>query len=681
MRLVLLFILLLIFSENYANELDQNSNVSKSIVEEFEKQFTLAKSYISTDSSKARFELNKIDLTNPELDDSAQIKFAWKKANFIADHFSNSDLVNELIKIKEIASQKDDSLFIAEACNRLTINYLENTQFDLATKEILISCRVYENRNLNNKLGAALLKLGAIEYSNGDFTNSIETIFRAADLFKEGDSRSHLAFSYLQIGITYLSIEKYNKAIKNYLLARDEFDFIKDTIGVVICNLNMALVYFDTKDYDSALTIYLKSKPAVYYSKRNIMITQFEHNLGKTYLALNQIDSAKHYFNKSLDKDKKMDYGMGMCANYTQLSALYQKSKMPDSAIYFGRKAIAILDSSSNMESEFVVTKILADCLFKKGKFNESAIFYGRHIATADSLENEKKLLDKIAEDQGLKIESYREKLFSARQREELIEQENKNQRQLIIGMTIFGFIMIGLLILVSIINRRNNNLNKELIDNQSVIENDLNVKKSLLKEIHHRVKNNLQVISSMLSIQNQYITDPQLNLIIEECKSRINSMALIHESLYKRDTNDITSFNTYIRTLIPTLIQTYQIDESRVKLKMEVIDIDLSIDESIPCGLLINEIISNSLKHAFPDEKNGKISIKMHQDNNTVHLSISDNGVGLPNSIKPDNQDTFGFLLIYTLASQLEAKMEIDKEHGLAFNFSWKMKNYEMLS
>ncbi|MCB0447849.1 MAG: sensor histidine kinase, partial [Gelidibacter sp.] len=109
--------------------------------------------------------------------------------------------------------------------------------------------------------------------------------------------------------------------------------------------------------------------------------------------------------------------------------------------------------------------------------------------------------------------------------------------------------------------------------------------------------------------------------------------------------------------------------------------DVKLSIDESIPCGLLINEVITNAIKHAFPNDRKGEIKIEMSEHDAKITLKISDNGIGLSEEIQPDNQDSFGFLLIYTLAEQLEAKMKVYNENGLSFTFQWKHKNYQMLS
>jgi two-component sensor histidine kinase len=218
-------------------------------------------------------------------------------------------------------------------------------------------------------------------------------------------------------------------------------------------------------------------------------------------------------------------------------------------------------------------------------------------------------------------------------------------------------------------------------LENKDTIEHELDTKKALLKEIHHRVKNNLQIISSMLSIQAQYIDDSRFDDIINECKSRIVSMSLIHESLYKKEDEERSLFSNYIKELLPVLIETYHIDKSKVELNMDIADFELSLDDSVPCGLMINEIISNSLKHAFPEGRNGKIDLKMFKHGTEMVLQIADNGVGLKKQIDPEKQDSFGFLLIYTLAHQLEARINVLNNEGVSIDVRWQTKADKLLS
>lgn len=176
-----------------------------------------------------------------------------------------------------------------------------------------------------------------------------------------------------------------------------------------------------------------------------------------------------------------------------------------------------------------------------------------------------------------------------------------------------------------------------------------------------------------MLSLQTQYISDDRVQKVIDDCKSRITSMSLIHESLYKKTDGIEAPFSEYIKTLLPQLIQTYKIDQVKIKTKMVLEEIHLDLDESIPCGLLINEIVSNALKHAFTKGENGQIDIKLSKKEGFIRLQISDNGVGFKDETDIKNQESFGFLLIETLVKQLEADMECVNENGIKYDIKWR--------
>ncbi len=199
-------------------------------------------------------------------------------------------------------------------------------------------------------------------------------------------------------------------------------------------------------------------------------------------------------------------------------------------------------------------------------------------------------------------------------------------------------------------------------------IKASLKEKEVLLREIHHRVKNNLQVISSLLSLQSAYINDSQLKEMLKEIKNRIRSMALIHEKLYQSEALAETNFEEYIRSLAHGLVRSYAISTGAVTLTVDVGDVSLSINTAIPCGLIINELVSNSLKHAFPDGK-GEIRIALYPVNDSIELDISDNGVGIPEDIDFKTTETLGLRLVTILVEdQLDGEITLIRNKGTEF-------------
>ncbi|HOU14281.1 MAG TPA: histidine kinase dimerization/phosphoacceptor domain -containing protein [Anaerolineae bacterium] len=205
----------------------------------------------------------------------------------------------------------------------------------------------------------------------------------------------------------------------------------------------------------------------------------------------------------------------------------------------------------------------------------------------------------------------------------------------------------------------------------EAKVKASLKEKEILLQEIHHRVKNNLQVISSLLNLQSQGIQDKKTLEVFQESQNRIRSMALIHERLYRSSDLARVDFAEYIRNLASFLIRSYR--SRTVQLDLRASDIYLSIDNAVPCGLIINELISNALKHAFIDGREGEICITMQQlADQQVKLVVRDNGVGLPKDVDYMNTGSLGLQLVTMLVQQLDGTLEIRNNAGAEFEITF---------
>ena len=210
-------------------------------------------------------------------------------------------------------------------------------------------------------------------------------------------------------------------------------------------------------------------------------------------------------------------------------------------------------------------------------------------------------------------------------------------------------------------------------------IKSSLKEKEMLLQEIHHRVKNNLQVISSLLRLQSRYINDQKSIDIFKETQNRVRSIAILHEKLYQSDDLAKIRFDDYVKILAEDLLYFYELDKSNIKMNIDVEEVSLNIETAIPCGLLIDEMVANSLKYAFPNERTGNITIELHSDdNNRFYLSVSDNGIGISGEVDPEKTDTFGMQLIKYLTKQLKATIELDKTNGTTYNLIFDELDYK---
>jgi two-component sensor histidine kinase len=189
----------------------------------------------------------------------------------------------------------------------------------------------------------------------------------------------------------------------------------------------------------------------------------------------------------------------------------------------------------------------------------------------------------------------------------------------------------------------------------QQRIEVSLKEKEVLLREVHHRVKNNMQVISSILNLQSSYVSDENTLNLLKESQNRIKTMAYIHESLYQNKSFSSVNFSDYVSTLVKNIVQSYSYSGDKVQVELNIQYISLSLDCSIPAGLIINELITNAIKHAFPGTRKGLIIFNLRSENNLVILELKDNGVGFAQGVDFENSHSLGLQLVNTLTEQID--------------------------
>jgi PAS domain S-box-containing protein len=209
---------------------------------------------------------------------------------------------------------------------------------------------------------------------------------------------------------------------------------------------------------------------------------------------------------------------------------------------------------------------------------------------------------------------------------------------------------------------------NAQRVEAEGKLRTAYDEKVMLVKEIHHRVKNNLQIIISLLNLQSRYITDESTLAAIKESQNRVRAMSLVHEKLYQADNVSKIQIKDYIRFLGNGLVQFYGAKSRGVRLTLDIGDVDATINTAIPLGLIVNELISNSLKYAFPEGKPGEITITVTKEGTALHIRYRDNGVGIPESLDWKNTKSLGLRLVNTLVDQLNGTVELDRSAGTLF-------------
>jgi PAS domain S-box-containing protein len=223
--------------------------------------------------------------------------------------------------------------------------------------------------------------------------------------------------------------------------------------------------------------------------------------------------------------------------------------------------------------------------------------------------------------------------------------------------------------------------LQAELSDRKQAeanLKNSLKEKEILLKEIHHRVKNNLCVVASLLELQSNTVAEPKIAKMFEESQNRLYSMALIHEKLYRSTNLAQINFGEYLEDLVTNLFHSYNISDNRILLQVIAEPISLNIETATPCGLIANELVSNTLKHAFPHGTSGTVSVECYQTGDReIHLFVKDNGIGFPQNLDFRKTNSMGFQVVCTLTEQLEGTIELFRQTGTDFYLRFNELNY----
>ena len=396
-------------------------------------------------------------------------------------------------------------------------------------------------------------------------------------------------------------------------------------------------------------------------------------NLGKCHIALGEYEKAIPLLEAGASSSREYDKGKfspSLVDIWTDLA---------DSHLQLGNSFIAktYLDSISKTNQEANImdyNRLLAEYYLRIDEADSASYSFREYIKHRDSVYTNNKNRELLGLLVSFDFENQKETI--KRQREDIektkgeVQQRDKKISYGIIALivTLLSLGAVGFAYFKSVKNKR-------LIEDQhKIIEESLVEKDSLLKEIHHRVKNNLQMVSSLLSMQTKNTKSREAIEALEEGKSRVKAMALIHQKLYQNEGLSVIEMQGYVESLVNSIQSVYKKGGHDVNINIDAEGAELDIDRAIPIGLILNELVSNSFKYAFPEKEGGQIYINIQMNGDQGFFEYTDNGAGLPDDIEERSNKSMGVKLIQRLVNQLRSTLNIDKEANGArfwFNFS----------
>jgi two-component system, sensor histidine kinase PdtaS len=519
--------------------------------------------------------------------------------------------------------------------SKIGVIYFNRGVYDKAAESYLLALNIDEV--IGNKRGYSenLCNLGTVFRIQKKYKEALDYQFKALKIDQELALKNDIAADQTNIGNTYLDMGDEKLAISYYKKALATYDQLGDKQNEATVLNNLGALYFNQNDLVNAKDNFNKALKVFEQSGDRVGVAMGLNNVAEIFLNEQNYKKALEYSERSLAIAKEIDAKDIQQYNYENLSTIY--FKLNDFKKAYENQKLYHEASSSLLNTETA------------RQINELSIKY----------ESEKKARENIA----LKKLASEHELSNARQRE-----LSNYLIAIILLIAIVGFVFYNR-------SRIKQNMNKDLekivLERTAELEFKNKQKELMLQEIHHRVKNNLQLITSMLRMQRHFKGGKNVDEILDVCANRIKCMAILHDKLY--ESSDFSEINAhdYFTELSGYVSKNY---DSNTKIELDVVPVNLHINKLIPCGLILNELVSNAHKYAFTDENKDKmIDISFRKiPLNGFQLKVKDNGVGLPAGFDVNNLSGLGLTIVQSLVEQLDGKISFENEEGVLVDISF---------
>lgn len=521
-----------------------------------------------------------------------------------------------------ILSENDSALIYIDKLKKLTENK-DNSLLFVKTKEVE---GLYYEIIKNDFKKASELYLEAIkicEKNKLDYTKNL----------------------YHTIGVMFHTTDEYNKAKTYYHKSLSAARKTNDDDLIAKCLINLGSINSSTGNFAEAEKLFEESLKyqSSFEGERDVY-----SNIGNLKIRQNKLTEAIMFLEKAIMANPETGQE-GDILDFSYLLDAKSKLKDFDGIDSILKKSAELLKKTEYIRNRTIMLKSIGNAYEAIEDFAGAIVYKNLYIQTYDSLKMQQR--DEIVYEL--------EKKYQTEKKEEELQKRLKERNRLIVLSVLAGFIILVLCYLIYLNMRQKKKLGKQKIRLETLVEE----KNTLLKETHHRVKNSFQIVSSLLYLQSESISDKEAALAVKEAQDRVKSMSLIHQKLYNKE--HLTGIDTkeYIEDLIDDIIKNQSDNIQNLRVKKSIDSHILSIDTITPVGLIINELITNVIKHAFPDKtSNPELEISFMKKEDFFELKVYDNGIGIS---EPGNKNTFGLKLIHSLAKKLKAGIDFENTNG----------------
>lgn len=505
---------------------------------------------------------------------------------------------------------------------------------DSALIYFLEAIQIQEELKDSVGLSFSFNNMGLMYYAQYDYPSALKYLNKSLSIDKLINDDESAAGSMINIGIIYTYLDSLNQSAVLYEEAYQLYEKLNNERGMITALSNMGKVYFAQKEYQKALINYLKVEE--FYKNQEVNAeaeSSIYNSLANTYLKLAQYSQALTYANKDLEVCLEANLLNKKQFAYETLNEIYKAQGNYEKAHEYLKKYTDLRDS------------ILSE--------NRTQVI--EEMQTKYETEKTEKELAEV------RFEKEKEKL------------KYQTEKQVLYGLSAF---FITLLIFLFFGFRSKQKINRLLKDKNQLNETIIEQKEMMLGEVHHRVKNNLQLINSIVELQAMDMSNEGSSTVLTDIQKRINAIAELHQFLYQTDDVEKVDVSQYLNSLVEGLKESFEKESRQIKMSSSIATLYLDIKTAVPIGLIVNELVTNALKYAFNGKKDGKIEISLNKKENQLILVIKDNGVG----IKDEKENTsFGTKMIKSLCRQLKAKWEMNIGNGVEhILYIERFKDYE---
>ncbi|WP_431108523.1 histidine kinase dimerization/phosphoacceptor domain -containing protein [Winogradskyella poriferorum] len=507
--------------------------------------------------------------------------------------------------------------------------------------------------------------IGTISMYLGNNVESQKHLLEAAEIYNVVGTAKQKARINNTLAGFYLNVDQLEKGKQQYLKALKQFEVLQDSTGLASVNANLGMVYTDLGEYEKAEYHLMKQKEynVVFPTLREM---GFHHDfLGLLRQEQNRLDEAYEEHLKALKIRENLSSTYNLCESKIHMGEILIKLERYDEAIN-QLKDVFSFEEHESLNQEQRAYDLLAEAYEKQGDYKSALGNFKAYKTMTDSIYS-KESIEIIAEKDALYNQHKKDAEIALLSKEKEISETKLSRSK---SIMIISFIGLGLLTIAALALLK---LNRKIKSKNETISKALKDRELLLHETHHRVKNNLQMISSLLNLQSKYVKDDNVFEVLQNGRNRVQSMAILHKNLYVGEDLNMVNIQHYFEGLVDSILNSYNKTENDIDLKIDADKVTMDVESVIPLGLIVNELITNSLKHAFPKDIKSKpeITLKMSEREDFYTLRVSDNGVGIQNDIiENGKKESFGQRLIRSLSKKLKASMSVTNDNGTSVSF-----------